>query len=221
MLGCVLGAAKLLGSTREQTANAISLALAPNMALAQSRRGHLSIWKGCAGANASRNAVFAAMLAKDGFTGPTAVFEGDGGMWEAIGTLRLAAARRAAHMIGETHIKEPAGVLSRPVAGAGRDRAARAASTSRNIEAIEVDTYRAGGDDDGRRAFALGADTRETADHSLPYCVSVALLDGKVTNDSFTDARLRDPAIANLMRKVKVREDPTLDASIRKRPAGA
>ncbi len=62
--------------------------------------------------------------------------------------------------------------------------------------------------------------TRETADHSLPYCVSVALLDGKVTNESFADARLRDPAIANLMRKVKVREDTALTARYPEAPAG-
>ena len=51
----------------------------------QTRRGDLSSWKGCAGANASRNAVFAAMLAREGFTGPTAVFEGEGGLWDIVG----------------------------------------------------------------------------------------------------------------------------------------
>ncbi len=91
-----LGAAKLLGlDARADGATPSSLALAPNMALAQSRRGHLSSWKGCAGANASRNAVFAALLAKDGFTGPTAVFEGDGGMCRGDRQVRLAAAREA------------------------------------------------------------------------------------------------------------------------------
>ena len=60
VLGCVLGVGKLLKLNHDQMANAVSLALAPNMALAQARRGHLSNWKGCAGANASRNAVFAA-----------------------------------------------------------------------------------------------------------------------------------------------------------------
>ena len=52
--------------------------------------------------------------------------------------------------------------------------------------------------------------THETADHSLPYCVSIALLDGKVTGESFADARLRDPVVGSLMRKVKVREEKRL-----------
>jgi 2-methylcitrate dehydratase len=72
----------------------------------------------------------------------------------------------------------------------------------------------------GNEPSRWAPDTRETADHSLPYCVSVGLLDGAVANDSFTEARLRDPAIANLMRKVKVREDDKLNAAYPEAPAG-
>ena len=63
-MASALGAGKLLHLSREQMGNAVSLALAPNMALWQTRCGELSSWKGCAAANASRNAVFAAFLAQ-------------------------------------------------------------------------------------------------------------------------------------------------------------
>lgn len=210
VLGCVLGAGKLLGLTRDQMANAVSLALAPNMALAQSRRGHLSTWKGCAGANASRNAVFAAMLAKEGFTGPTAVFEGDGGLWEVIGRFDWPLPE-GKHMIGETHIKGlPVCYHGQSSVWAALDLRSRV--DVGKIEEIQVDSY-------GTAVMMMGGDpsrwaptTHETADHSLPYCVSIALLDGKVTNDSFADSRLTDPTVANLMRKVKVREDQQLSA---------
>ncbi|MEA3153850.1 MAG: 2-methylcitrate dehydratase [Betaproteobacteria bacterium] len=208
VLGCVLGAGKLLGLTRAQMGNAVSLALAPNMALAQSRRGHLSSWKGCAGANASRNAVFAALLAQDGFTGPTAVFEGDGGMWEAIGRFDWPLPE-GTHMISETHIK------ALPVCYHGQSpvEAALEMRTRVNvdqIESIEVDAYKTAVMMMGADASRWAPSTRETADHSLPYCVSIALLDGKVTNQSFAPSRLTDPAVAKLMRKVKVREDQRL-----------
>lgn len=210
VLGCVLGVGKLLGLTREQMGHAVSLALAPNMALAQSRRGYLSNWKGCAGANASRNAVFAATLAQEGFTGPAAVFEGDGGLFDVIGRFEwpLPAGH---HMITQTHMK------SLPVCYHGQSAVLAALDLRdrvivKDIEAIQVDAYRTAvimmGADPSRWAPA----TREIADHSLPYTVSVALLDGKVTNESFTDSRLADPAVANLMRKVKVREDTQLTA---------
>ena len=37
----------------------------------QTRQGELSVWKGCAGANAARNGLFAALLAQAGVTGPS------------------------------------------------------------------------------------------------------------------------------------------------------
>jgi 2-methylcitrate dehydratase len=62
----------------------------------------------------------------------------------------------------------------------------------------------------GADASRWAPTTHETADHSLPYCVSIALIDGTVTGDSFADTRLRDPAVGDLMRKVKVREEKRL-----------
>src|SRR5207247_11302499 len=72
-------AAKLFGHTKEQMANAISLAISSHISLEQIRRGQISHWKGCALANASRNAVFCAMLAAKGMTGPEEAFEGKAG----------------------------------------------------------------------------------------------------------------------------------------------
>ena len=57
-------AAKLLSLNKSQTVNAISLAITPNIALGATRRGSLSMWKGCASGNAARNGVFAALLAR-------------------------------------------------------------------------------------------------------------------------------------------------------------
>jgi 2-methylcitrate dehydratase len=218
VLGCVLGAGKLLGLTREQMGNAVSLALAPNMALAQSRRGNLSIWKGCAGANASRNAVFAATLAKEGFTGPPAVFEGEGGLRDIIGPFDWPLPE-GSHMIGETHMK------SLPVCYHGQSAVLAALELRprlniEKIEDIQVDVYRTAVIMMGAEPSRWAPETRETADHSLPYCVAMALLDGEVTNASFADARLHETAVARLMRKVKVSEDPKLSAAYPEAPSG-
>jgi 2-methylcitrate dehydratase len=209
VLGCALGAAKLMRLTADETGHALSLALTPNLALAQARRGSLSSWKGCAGANASRNAVFAAVLAKEGFTGPGAVFEGSGGFWDAVG--RSDWPLPDAPMIGETRTK------SLPVCYHGQSSVFAALDLRervdvRQIEEIRVDGYQVA-------VFMMGSDasrwaptTRETADHSLPYCIAIALLDGVLTRASFADERLRNPAVADLMCKVKVAEDPALSA---------
>lgn len=209
VLGCALGAAKLMGLSADQAAHALSLAITPNMALAQARRGTLSSWKGCAGANASRNAVFAAMLAREGFTGPAAAFDGSGGLWEAIGRSEWPLPEEP--LIGRTHTK------SLPVCYHGQSAVLAALDLREQvnlpeIEEIKVETY-------GTAVFMMGSDAsrwapknRETADHSLPYCIAIALLDGEVAQASFAEARLGDPAVQEIMRKVKVVEDPALSA---------
>ena len=209
VLGCALGAAKLLQLDADQTGHALSLALTPNMALAQARRGSLSSWKGSAGANATRNAVFAALLAREGFTGPMEVFDGSGGLWEAIG--RSEWPLPAAPMIPATHTK------SLPVCYHGQSAVLAALQLRERVRLDEIIEIHA--EVYATAVFMMGADasrwapaTRETADHSLPYCIAIALIDGALTRDSFADARLRDPAIAALMQKVKVSEDPALSA---------
>src|SRR5579871_4179179 len=79
-----LAAGKLLGLTAEQLTHAQGLAGTPNNAMRQTRVGMLSHWKGCAFANASRNGVFAALLAKFGMTGASEVFEGEMGFMKEV-----------------------------------------------------------------------------------------------------------------------------------------
>ncbi len=54
--------------------------------------------------------------------------------------------------------------------------------------------------------------TRETADHSLPYCVAVALADGAVTSRSFSAERISDPKLYELMQKIRVYSNADLTA---------
>src|SRR5919197_3606497 len=68
VIASTLGAAKALGLSREQIMQALNLSLTANLALYQTRIGDVSLWKGCAFANTSRNAVFAVLLACKGLT---------------------------------------------------------------------------------------------------------------------------------------------------------
>src|SRR5215470_2723514 len=69
-ISSTLAASKLLGLSHEQTVHALGIAGTTGTALRLTRAGELSMWKGCAFAFASRNGVFAAMLASAGMTGP-------------------------------------------------------------------------------------------------------------------------------------------------------
>src|SRR5207247_8931793 len=74
-----LASARLMLLDMERTRHALGIAGVASAALRQSRVGELSHWKGCAFANAARHGVFAALLAREGMTGPAPIFEGEQG----------------------------------------------------------------------------------------------------------------------------------------------
>ena len=208
ILGAVAGVAKLMKLTREQFGEAIALALAPNMALFQTRQGDLSAWKGCAGANASRNAVFAAFIARAGFTGPAAVFEGKGGMMDIVGRFKWSLPERE-QFIAHTHMK-PLAVCYHGQSSILAALELRSRVILNDIAEIKIESYKAAVAMMGVEENRWLPKTRETADHSMPYCIAIALLDGEITAKSFAEERFSDPAVVSLMQKVKVSEDPKL-----------
>lgn len=204
VVGAAAGVGRLLDLDHAAMCHAISLALVPNMAMYQTRKGQLSSWKGCAGANAARNAVFAAMLAREGFTGPEAPFDGKAGLFDNVGQADWHLPDYGT-MIRETHIK------SLPVCYHGQS-AVLAAMQMRgripvdDIEDIHVEAYRTAVDMMGNDPTRWAPTTHETADHSLPYTVAIALLDGTVTPGSFDHARFTEPAVVGLMQRTRVSE---------------
>ncbi|MGD8731756.1 MAG: hypothetical protein PVH92_07750, partial [Anaerolineales bacterium] len=54
-------------------------------------------------------------------------------------------------------------------------------------------------------------DTKETADHSLPFVVAAAAADGHVLPESFSDRKLFDEEIRRLLPLIEVTADPEID----------
>lgn len=216
-----LASAKLLKLSKAQTVQAVNLAGVANVALRQTRVGGLSMWKACAFANATRNGVFASLLAQQGMTGPSPIFEGKKGFMQLIsGPLDLpvlageerARTGDAPFKILETYIKHypveyhaqtavEAALLVREelLKAEGREGLA-------GITEVELGSYDVAIEIIGRDQEKWHPTSRETADHSFPYCTAVALLDGTVTLRSFDQKRLNDPHLQVLMRKVRVVE---------------
>lgn len=211
VLASALASGKLLGLSRAQMGNAASLALAPNMAMYQTRRGELSNWKGCAAANASRNGVFAALLARDGFTGPTAVFEGKAGLFDIIGKFDWPISGKDPRRVSQTHLKcFPLCYHGQSAVWAAlelRDRV-----RAEDVAEIRMEAYRNTVVEMANDPSRWAPKTHETADHSLPYVVATALLDGEVGYDSFSAEKLTDPRKVRLMSAVKVEENGELNA---------
>jgi 2-methylcitrate dehydratase len=219
-ISSAVAACRLLGLNESQTAHAIGLAGVCNIALRQTRAGELSMWKGCAFANAARNGVFAALLAAEGMSGPAPIFEGDLGIMKLItGPFEIAplGGQGRPYMITATYIKFwPAEYHSQSAIDAALQLRPKIADI-RNIVAIDIHTFDAAVDIIGKDPEKWRPKTRETADHSLPYCTAVALADGDVTLAQFEPGRLSDPALLDLVGKVRIHRDAALSARY---PAG-
>jgi 2-methylcitrate dehydratase len=208
-------ACKLLGLDAAAATHAIGIAGVCNTALRQTRSGELSMWKGCAFANAARNGVFAAILAREGLTGPAPIFEGELGFMKLLtGPFTLApfGGGDQPFMITQTYIKFwPAEYHSQSAIDAALQLRPEIGD-SRNIEAIDIHTFDAAVDIIGKDPEKWRPKTRETADHSLPYCTAVALADGQVTDAQFDAKRFGDAELLDLVARVKVHRDAGLTA---------
>lgn len=214
-LSSCVAACKLLGLGVAKTTHALGIAGVCNVALRQTRSGELSMWKGCAFANAARNGVFAAILASEGMTGPAPIFEGDLGFFKLVSKtpfdLPALGGKEAPFMINQTYIKFwPAEYHSQSAIDAALKLRPRIGNVLNDVKAIDIHTFEASYNIIGKYAEAWAPRTRETADHSLPYCTAVALLDGDVTLRQFDHERFTAPDIVGLTAKVKVHLDDAL-----------
>jgi 2-methylcitrate dehydratase len=213
-LSSAAAACKLLGADATRTTHALGIAGVCNVALRQTRAGELSMWKGCAFANAARNGVFAALLAAEGMTGPAPIFEGELGFMKLVTRepfdLPVLGGGREPFMITRTYIKFwPAEYHSQSAIDAALQLRPEIGDVGQ-VKAIDIHTFDAAVDIIGKDPEKWRPQTRETADHSLPYCTAVALMDGDVTEAQFTPSRFTDPALLALTAKVKVHRDAEL-----------
>lgn len=209
-------ASRLMKLDEPQTEQAINIALSGHLAMRQVRSGSLSDWKGCSAANAARNAIFAATLSRHGMTGPAPVFEGEMGFFKQVtGDFDLDVDNFGNKENGQfailrslTKIFPTNGELHTAV-WAGIDLRSRISDLSA-ITSIHIETS-----EFNRRVLADTSEkwqpkTRETADHSLPYNVARALLDGDITLASYAAEQITDPLAIALMGITTVSEDVAL-----------
>jgi len=200
-------AAKLLGLSPEQMAHAISLAISSHLAMIQIRTGQISHWKGCAVANASRNGVFCAQLAALGMTGPSHIFDGSRGFFQATGcTFEMLpfGGKGSEYRIMKARIKPyPAGYFSQSAIEAVLELRPQIPDMAR-IRKVHLETFPSGlrimGSDESR----WRPETRESADHSLPFVMAMALLEGDLTVRHYDEERYRDADVRALMKKISV-----------------
>jgi 2-methylcitrate dehydratase len=214
-----LAAGKLMKLDPGRLTQAVNLAVNDHIPMAQTRVQTLSDWKGFADAEAGRNAVFAALLARGGLTGPAPIFEGNSGFFKQVsGPANIDpetfGARGVPFRIHRCSLKPYPAVIYTQTAIVAGIEVAKAVGSLDRIAAIEIATTARGYERTGSEPEKWSPATRETADHSLPYITARAMFDGDITDESFAPEKFREPRILAFMQKIKVSEDPVLSARV-------
>ncbi len=205
------GVAKALGLSIKQTAHAIAIGAASNCALRVTRTGMLSHWKGLAYPNTAFSATHAAFLAMRGVTGPLEVFEGNKGFKEAIsGPFTIHWEQEGLERVTKTIIKKyNAEIHSQSAIEAILELKNSEGLLAEDVEKIDVHIFDVayhiiGGGEEGSKHEIR---TKEEADHSLPYMLAVALLDGQVLPAQYTHERILQQDVQALLRKIHIHPD--------------
>jgi 2-methylcitrate dehydratase len=206
------GAAKALALPMAQIANALGISGTANNALRVTRTGELSHWKGLAYPDTAFNGLRAAFLAMRGVTGPREVFEGNKGWCQTIaGDFELDWSREDLERVLRTIIKKyNAEIHSQSVLEGMIELMRERGFSGSDIDKIRIDIFDVahliiGGGVEGDKTIVR---TKEEADHSLPYMVAVAALDGQVMPAQYEPERIGRKDVQSLLRKVNVVPNP-------------
>jgi 2-methylcitrate dehydratase len=208
-IGIAAGSAKLLGLGPDGIGNSLSMAAVPNNVLRQVRTGHLSMWKAVTAGHAGKAGVFAALLAREGMNAPFLPFEGKSGWCAHIArkplSLDVMGGAGTAFKIEDTLIK-PRSSCATTISSilAAEKVAAAVMQRLDEVERVTVETYERAKTGMGTGEHHWNPDSRETADHSIPYVVAAALMDGTVTPRQFDAAHLSSPQLRRLLSKIEV-----------------
>lgn len=210
------GVSKALSLTHQQTANAIAISGTANNALRVTRTGALSNWKGLAFPQVAMSGLHCALLARHGVTGPLEVFEGNKGFKESIaGPFQIAWEKEDLEGVNRTIIKKyNAEVHSQSAIDAVLTLKRKLGFSAEQIDWVDIDTFQVaydiiGGGEEGSKTVIL---TKEEADHSFPYLIAVALLDGNVLPSQFIPQRITQGDVQALLQRVRIHPDSSLSS---------
>lgn len=206
VIAASLAVSKAMGLDRSRMAHALSLAASSHLTVGQVRRGALSHWKGCAVANAGRNAVFSALLAAKGMTGPDLLFEGVQGYFKATGgsfEMPPLAKGGAQFRIEQSRMKPyPAGYHCHTAVEAAQQIRAQLDNRIDAIKQVRMQTYKNGMN--YAEPVHWLPETRETADHSLPFTIAVALMEGTLAIRHYDEVYYQRDDVRALMQKISI-----------------
>ena len=216
-----LVAGKVWRQTPEQLAHGCVLGGARHMTLNSLLAGDLSMAKALAYALSGAEGITAARLAGAGFTGPLASFEW---LFNKVAQAKPGSITLPLEMsdwrVERASLKRyPIQYALQAPVEAAVELSGKLKGKLDQIVAIEA-TMRPSQLGNIADPAKFKPANRETADHSLPACVAMALVDGKLTDQQFEHGRFRDADIVALLGKSKATPSEELNQRFpRGRPA--
>ena len=212
-----LVAGRMLNLNEDQLVAAVGISGSSHFTLGGVVAGHLTNMKNTADPMATEAGVRAALLAATGYTGSAELFEGKEGVFEVIGNVtwdpqKMLSGLGEEFMITECGYKAfPTEALTHQPITAALEAMAENKIDPHNVKEVAVRTTTRGADilSDPSKYQPT---TKETADHSLPYCIAVAIAKGNVLPSDFEERALKDPFVWELLPRIKVVADPEIDA---------
>jgi len=210
------GVARALRLDPVRTAHAIAISGTAFNALRVTRTGALSNWKGLAYPNTAFGATHATFLAARGITGPLEVFEGNKGFMDAIaGPFEIDWEREDLERVTRTVVKKfNAEIHSQSAIEGVLELQTRHGFAAADVERVDVEIFDVahriigGGEEGGKKIV----ETKEQADHSLPFLLAVALLDGQVMPEQYEPERIRCDDVQKLLQRIEVRPNQSYSA---------
>jgi len=214
------GPGRLLGLSVDEMVSAVGISASRTGSLGAVTAGKLTNMKNTVDPWATRLGVESAMLAKLGYSGPEHIYDGKEGLFHVFGHSNVggeACAFDGAGLVkdlpkssGDHYRILDCGMKSFPIEALSHAplTAMMKCVKENGIKASDVAEIKV--EVIARAADILGdphkyrPTGKETADHSLPYCLAVGLVDGMVTPLQFKQQRIEDPALIPVMDRVKV-----------------
>jgi 2-methylcitrate dehydratase len=202
-------AGRLLGLSVQRIGHAMAMAAASDASFAVVRAKPLSQWKGLASSQSALGAMNALFLARRGVQGPLQVIEGPLGIDHHLRMrINIDWEKQGYDGVVESTIKKYNSMIHTQSAVHCMVELAKENKLDPNkIVSIEAEVFQLAFDFAGGGLYGVDKVIRikEQADHSLPYLLAVALLDGDVMPAQFNPERIIKPDVQALLKKVSVR----------------
>src|SRR5437899_992238 len=215
-----IAAGRVLNLTPAQMVSAMGISASRTFCPGAVTAGKLTNMKNTVDPWAGRMGAESALLARGGFSGPEHIIDGKEGLFAVFHHVQYKG--QAATFDGEALVADlpnstkshyrilDCGKKSFPIEALSHSPLTAMMKTVKeqkikadDVKEIKVEVI-------ARATDILGdphkyrPTSKETADHSLPYCMAVGLVDGMVTPLQFKEERVRDQSLIPIMDKVKV-----------------